>query len=233
MQEADSAKVYFYSPGKSSYYSNVTLWVLARYTTLTDGRLCLQPRWSMLNGYNGICLFYSRLDAEIQALHYKDVEGDNWSVWPLDDMNITEMLQALHGFQQYYFTHMVIGLSIPWTPVSNGKRYLNLYALTERFAIDKEIMKYQHPYSVILKFSDQDFTDIENTWFSHFASYSEVISAQNKLDARILQCEALKAYMSVTELVAPNKAENLSIGTWSVMDQKWIFTQPWNSQTVH
>lgn len=227
--------VYFYQPDNTIKYINeCTLWVLGRSTTLMmedrKEKKWLEPMWMQANDMKGIVVYISKIDAEIAALHARNT-GESWRVYPLDDFNVTEMMNdnRLHTGNNSYNFLFSFGFWLNTTGALIAKEHVLSQALVvEGFRVDS---RYNTGGKIIIRFSHDNFNFMVTSWNNKIKShseYKEYLGRVNKHSA----CEAEKqARLALSKIEICKTTEYIPViaGVWSVVDEKWIMSNLNNS----
>lgn len=217
---------HFYSPGGNTYYTVLPLWAVARKSIRHNGMPWLEPQWSGGGEQSGLCLYVSRLDATITAtLLNENEEGEHWSVYPFIDMNITEMMIDLaqtHNKNKFNIM-LCFGFAIDdFRRLIKAHSVFRLVQFCSTFNISDTIRYPENP--AILKFSGNDFDNINKYWAQEFKDYIDIIASYNDFKPpRIadLAKEALeKAAITCTPVLTGEN--NYTVSSFSITKREWI-----------
>ena len=227
-----SEKIHFYAPGSHDYISPTLLWSVARMTVNPDGAKWLETQWVGGGDFQGLALYTSVLDAAIAAevLNKSDTHSE-WKVYPLSDLNVTEMMISMKARQKEHYNVMIVfGYSLD--DFRNLELYTDLYRslqFPESFPISDGLDPVNN--KVILNFDTSNFEYMNDYLHEEFSNYCESIEVLNAQPFDYIKEHANHAVESaqVTKTPVASSKSQLCVSTYSIEKQMWIVS----SSAIH
>ncbi|MBJ9119782.1 hypothetical protein I5466_03070 [Citrobacter koseri] len=225
-------KIHFYAPASHDYISPTLLWSVARMTINHDGAKWLETQWVGGRDFQGLALYTSVLDAAIAAevLNQSDTHSE-WKVYPLSDLNITEMMISMKARQKEEYNVMIVfGYSID--DFRNLELYTDLYRslqFPDSFPISEGLDPVNN--KVILNFGTSNFEYMNDYWHEEFTSYCESIEVLNAQPFDYIKEHAHHAVESaqVTRTPVAGSKSQFCVSTYSIEKQMWVVS----SSAIH
>ncbi|HBY9539977.1 TPA: hypothetical protein MJA15_002336 [Klebsiella aerogenes] len=217
-------KIHFYAPDSHDYISPTLLWSVARITVNDDGAKWLETQWVGGGDFQGLALYTSVLDAAIAAevLNRSDTHSE-WKVYPLSDLNITEMMISMKPRKSNYNIMIVFGYSID--DFRNLVLYTELYRsvqFPESFPIGEGLDPVNN--KAVLQFDTSNFEYMNDYWHEEFTNYCESMEVLNAKPFEIIKEHAHNAVeiAQVTKRPIEGGASHYCVSSYSIEKQMWI-----------
>ncbi|MGL4861121.1 MAG: hypothetical protein ACRC5A_15595, partial [Enterobacteriaceae bacterium] len=190
-----SSLLHFYDPGKNSYFSETSLWIIAKEAINPDGVRWLETRWISHDGEaagGGLALYTSHLDALISCRFINQYGEPLWRVYPFQDINVTEMMLNIRDQQRDEFCMaLTFGFSLnACGQLVEHKQGLRTVSHGVSFPVG-EALTASSP--VTLKFPPGYFESINTRWQNCFDNYCALTDEQNSLPLPVLEHHAQNA----------------------------------------
>jgi hypothetical protein len=201
-------------------------------TVNPDGAKWLETQWVGGGDFQGLALYTSVLDAAIAAevLNKSDTHSE-WKVYPLSDLNVTEMMISMKARQKEHYNVMIVfGYSLD--DFRNLELYTDLYRslqFPESFPISDGLDPVNN--KVILNFDTSNFEYMNDYLHEEFSNYCESIEVLNAQPFDYIKEHANHAVESaqVTKTPVASSKSQLCVSTYSIEKQMWIVS----SSAIH
>lgn len=228
----------FYKPDANHYHAPIHLWCIAREDRSHPQQPWLETHWIGSAGhYNGLALFLSKLDANIQCIYMnattpKEKGKKEWKAYPFGDLDRPEMVHNMkfNFGHQYFGFSIVFGFSAtPYNQIQTNASVITPLSFYQECLLQDFL---DNEPDAALEMSVNAFNQIEDIYSGAGISFDE-IEESNAMSDPVIHNLAVKAFKEMNYLPRGSNLQSESQYTEAatyILRAGWVFTSFLNPQ---
>lgn len=229
--------LHFYKPKGNNYHAPMHLWCIAREDRSHPQSHWLETHWIGTGRQDGLALFVSKLDANIQCIYMnattpKEKGKKEWKAYPFSDLNRHEMVTNMkfnYGRDHFNFCFVFGFLATRYNQITTRKGVFRPISFHESFLMQDFL---DHCPDSLLELSTETFEEIESIWREANVTFDD-IRESNAMSDPVITKLALKAFKEMNYIPSEKhqsaESEYTEIGTY-ILRHGWTFTSFYNPQ---